>query len=183
MSKTHFVTMASLNRALDRVVPELERHGFWDDAVEEIDVCLVPVGGAYGWQYFGEGGEIGIPAVSLSKLLDWWRGDYTALADVLRHEYGHAVADTHRGLVRSRQFVEAFQASHESDIEWDYDPEIHVSEYAAFCPSEDFAEVCMLFLKRGGALPSHLDTPNIRAKWNFIRRLGRAIRAGQRRWH
>lgn len=57
MSKTHFVTMASLNRALDRVVPELERHGFWDDAVEKIDVWLVPVGGAYGWQHYGGSGE------------------------------------------------------------------------------------------------------------------------------
>jgi hypothetical protein len=104
------------------------------------------------------------------------------LADVLRHEYGHAVADTHRGLILSRQFVEAFGASHCLGDEWEHDPGLHVTEYAATGAAEDFAETLMLFLKHGGILPSCLDVPPIRAKWAFVRRLGRAIRAGKRRW-
>jgi len=135
MRKIHVVTMARLNRALDRVVPELDRHGFWDERVEGLDVYLVPIGAPYGWQYFGRSGEIGIPSVSLCKLLDWWQGNYIALADVLRHEYGHAVADTHRGLINSRQFIEAFGASHIADVEWDYDPFFHLTPYASSCPA------------------------------------------------
>jgi hypothetical protein len=40
VSRIHVVTLARLNRALARVVRELERHGFWDEALEDVDVFL-----------------------------------------------------------------------------------------------------------------------------------------------
>lgn len=183
MTTMHIVTITRLNRAVARVQTELDRHGFWDEPLADIDVYLVPFGGdCYGWQAYGGGGDISIPALSLAKLADWWHGNYTSLADVLRHEYGHAVADTHRGLIRSRRFTNAFDASHEAAIEWTFDPEVHVTRYAAEDPSEDFAETFMAYLKDDGRLPAHLDTPAIRTKWRFIRTLGHAIQAGGRRW-
>jgi hypothetical protein len=87
MSRIHIITRARLQRALKRILPELARHGFRDQAVAGIVVYLVPLGDYYGWQNFGAGGEIGIPSVSLARLRDWWQGSYTALADVLRHEH------------------------------------------------------------------------------------------------
>lgn len=182
MGKIHVVTMPKLNRALDRVTTELARHGLWDEALGDVDVYLAFFDTAYGYQAYGEGGEIVIPRFSLPRLRDWWSDEYTSLTDVLRHEYGHALADTHRGLLRSSRFVDAFGAPHSSDIEWEYDGEFHVTGYAATDPSEDFAETFMLYLKHDGRLPGCLTTPAIRAKWRFVRSLCGAVRRGWRRW-
>ncbi|MFY8217043.1 MAG: hypothetical protein ACOVMP_10645, partial [Chthoniobacterales bacterium] len=121
-------------------------------------------------------------SISLSRLGDLWHRRKTCLKDVLRHEFGHAVADTHRGLIRSRKFREAFGAPHTWDVQWTYDAWHHVSEYAATAPAEDFAEVFMMYLQFGGKLPAHFKTQAIRNKWKFIRELGSAISRGHRRW-
>ncbi len=178
----HFVTLARLNRANSAVVSELEAHGFYDGAVQAVDTCLVPVGLAHGWQWYGGTGEINIPCVSLSRLSHLWTGGYTSLRDVLRHEFAHAIADTHRGLFRSAFFSDSFGAAHHWDFEWEYDPEHHVSEYAATAPAEDFAETFMLYLRHGGVLRARHATMPIKRKWKFIRRLSDAISRGLRRW-
>ncbi|MCY2987897.1 MAG: hypothetical protein NTY19_08560 [Planctomycetota bacterium] len=177
------LTLPRLNRALARVVRELDSHGLWDEALAAIEVYLAPFSvTAYGWQMYSSTGEIRMPAVCLGRLRDFFRGDYMSVADVLRHEYGHALADTHRGLFRSRQFSTAFGASHECPDEFEYDPECHVSPYSAKDTSEDFAEVFMLYLRRSGRLPSRHATPAIVAKWRFVQNLCRAVRARKRRW-
>ena len=176
------ITLNRLNRALSEVGKEMEKSGFYDNALKGVEVFLVPVGSEFGWQYYRSSGEIHVPAISLSKLKDAFSGNYTSLRDVLRHEYGHAVADTHRGLIRSRQFHEVFGAPHEAEIEWEFDPRFHVSEYAASSPMEDFAETFMVFLRHGGRLPARFKTIAIRKKWMFIRNLGFAIRSGRRKW-
>ena len=96
---------------------------------------MVPFGFAHGWQWYGSSGDISIPRVSLSRLSDIWTGGYTSLRDVLRHEFAHAIADTHRGLFRSGDFSEAFGAAHHWNFEWEHDPEHHVSKYAATAPA------------------------------------------------
>lgn len=176
------ITLKRLNKAFFEVQTELEESGFYDKAVQNVDVFLVPVGMAFGWQFYGSSGDIHIPAISFSKLHDAFSGNYTSLRDVLRHEYGHAAADTHRGLIRSRQFQDAFGAAHEAKVEWEFDSRFHLSGYAATCPLEDFAETFMFFLRHGGRFPSTLKTPAIQKKWTFIRKLGSAIRSGKRRW-
>jgi hypothetical protein len=178
------VDLPQLNRALSRVQNELSRHGFFDERLAEVEVFLVPLAlGAYGWQWYGTTGEIDIPAISLAKLHDHLVGTYFSLADVLRHEYGHALADTHRGLFRSRQFRDAFHASHDdARTAFEYDPYFHVSDYAATNASEDFAETFMLYLRHSGRLPPcHATRPKIK-KWRFIEELSRAIARSQRRW-
>ena len=176
------ISQARLDSANYAVTCELETHGFYDHHVEAVDTCLVPFGFAYGWQWYGSTGDISIPRVSLSRLAHIWTGGYTSLRDVLRHEFAHAIADTHRGLFRSSVFSDAFDAGHHWNFEWEYEPEHHVSEYAATAPAEDFAETVMVYLRHGGRLPARHDTAPIKRKWRFIRRLSEAISKGLRKW-
>jgi len=179
----NIVTLPRLNGAVADVQTELEDHGFWDARLQEIDVYLVWCGYAFGWCYYGTTGDISIPALSLGKIYDRFRGESrTTLRDVVRHEYGHALAHTHRGLFCSVPFKKAFGTHHDADVQSDYDPERHVTPYAATSPSEDFAEVFMLYLRHSGELPDRFDTWRIQRKWRFIRELGVAVRRGQRRW-
>ena len=181
--KHHVITMARLNRGLDHVRNELDAHGLWTDELAEVEVYLTWFGTAYGYQCYKSTGEILIPAVSLSRLWELWA--YTRpvpLTDLLRHEYGHAVADTNRRLLGSRQFRGAFGTYHDDVQSLGYDSLEHVSTYAATSASEDFAEVFMYYLKHSGNLPRRFDTPTIRKKWNFVRRLSSRIRQGKRRW-
>ena len=177
-----FVTKRRLDRANLAVTGELNAMGFYDNAVQSVDVYLVPFGFAHGWQFYGRSGRISIPAVSMSRLGNLFRGEYDSLRDILRHEYAHAIADTHRGLIRARQFTDAFGAHHTWDFEWEYDPYFHVTPYAATCPAEDFAEVFMLYLKYHGIIQHLYKSQAVSRKWAFIRRLGNAISNGMRRW-
>jgi len=180
--KLHLITLSSLSRAVTRVSRELDGHGLLDERMEAVPVNLTWFGVAYGWQYYGSSGEICIPAVSWSRIGDYFQGSYATLADVLRHEYGHALADTHRGLFRSRKFSSAFGAAHENGDGFEYDPGFHVSPYAATNASEDFAECFTLYLKHDGSLPKQYRSRVFRAKWQFIRDVSAVIRAGKRRW-
>lgn len=178
-----FVTLSRLNRAVSDVQVELERHGFYNERLASVDVFLSWVGYAYGWCYYGTSGNIHIPAISFGKMFERFSGcSRTSLRDIIRHEYGHALAHTHRGLFCSVPFKRAFGSHHDADIRWDYDPQRHVSEYAATSPSEDFAETFMLYLRHDGELPEKLNAWRIRRKWRFIRELGGAVRDGRRRW-
>lgn len=178
----HFITQARLDSANYAVTRELLTHGFYDRHVHAVDTHLVPFGIAHGWQWYGSTGDINIPCVSLSRLCEIWQSCYTSLRDVLRHEFAHAIADTHRGLFRSAFFSDSFGAAHDWGFEWEYDPEHHVSEYAATAPAEDFAETFMIYIRHGGQLPPWHATRPIERKWKFIRRLSDAISRGKRRW-
>ena len=171
MNKVHIVTLPRLRRAVQTVRRELRELGFWDDAVAEIDVKLVTTGYAYGWQWHGIGGDIEVPKFSASRLMDHLGlgNGYLPLVMVLRHEFGHALADTHRHLVETKRFEKAFWAPYDDDTVDEYDPDLHVTPYAAWNCQEDFAEVFAKFLKHGGRLPKIFDTPTIRAKWKFVK--------------
>lgn len=54
----------------------------------------------------------------------------TTLVDVICHEYGHALANRYRGLIRIRKFTDVFGASYDSEDEFEYDLYFHVTEYA-----------------------------------------------------
>jgi hypothetical protein len=178
MRKVYFVTHVQLECAVRSIVRELIYHGVWEKRLAAIPVSLVPCSRYYGWQAYGTTGEIGIPAVSVCRIRDWWRGDYVSLRDVLRHEYAHAIAHVWPGLIRSRRFKAAFGASHKSEISTPFDPDLHISEYAATSPSEDFAETFMYFLRDKGCLRPWNNTPVLRRKWRFIQQLCSAIQAG-----
>jgi len=157
------------------VTLELKNHGFYDEAMQAVETYLVAFGHAYGWHWYGQSGHINIPRISFLRLADYWRGSYTSLRDVLRHEFAHALADTHRNLFRSRDFYYAFGGAHTWDFRRAYDPEHHVTPYAADSTAEDFAEVFMLYLRLGGRLPQTLSSGPIRRKWKFIENLEKKI--------
>jgi len=177
------VTLSRLNRAVSDVQRELEAHGFYDEKLARIDVYLSWFGYAYGWCWYGTSGNIHIPAVSIGKMFERVVGaPTTTLRDTLRHEYGHALAHTHRALFCSVPFKRAFGSHHDADIQWDYEAERHVTPYASTSPGEDFAETFMLYLRYNGELPERFNTWRIRRKWRFIREVGGAVKRGQRRW-
>lgn len=179
--RTHFVSRVCLSRASLKVAAELACHGIWSQRLQAVPVKLVPVGTAYGWHCYHCVGEICVPRVSLAKLRDLLSGSYTGVADVVRHEYGHALHNSHRGLFRSRRFSEAFGRAHDSTVHEDYNPALHVSPYAATAACEDFAETFMFYLRRKGKVPIQ-STPALSMKWHFIGELCRAIQCGQTRW-
>jgi hypothetical protein len=42
-----------------------------------------------------------------------------------------------------------------------YEPEVHITRYAATHPSKDFAEVLGVWVKYGGRIPGRWETPGI----------------------
>lgn len=181
--KHTIITMRRLQGALKDVRNELDVIGVLDERLESVDVYLTWFGVAYGYQYYKSTGHIEIPAVSIARLGERFSTQpRMTLRDLLRHEYGHAVADQNRGLIRSKQFRLAFGSGHDAEIQSDYCPSRHVSAYAATDACEDFAEVFMRYLKHGGKVPTRFRTPAILAKWSFVESLCQQIERGQRRW-
>jgi hypothetical protein len=176
MKKILIVDMKRLCRARAVVTRELRRQGIWNSRLQKINVYLTLAHSAYGVQFYGGSGHIHIPRLSIARVRDWVTGNYVSLRDVIRHEYGHAVAHVYRSLVLNRSFIKAFGRSHDSERESTYSPDRHVSEYAASSAAEDFAECVMFYLKHNGNLPPGLDTPMIRRKWAFIARLRSRVR-------
>lgn len=166
----HLVTLSELTLTNWQVVEQMEALGFWHECLDDIDVYLVPVAFAcYGW--FLPDGHIYIPAVTGASLSDLITGHHTRLSDVLRHEWAHALADRRPRLVDNRRFRSAFGAGYDSPHQvWEHHPDVHVTEYAASMPCEDFAETFHFYLRHKGRLPLRwADKPDIIHKWKFIR--------------
>jgi len=176
------INLARLNRAFSTVIEELHFWKFYDEKLSKVEIYLVPFGLPHGWQNYGSNHDICIPAVSMSRLAKLLGFQACGLTDVLRHEFAHALADTHRGLFHSSVFTDAFGDTHSSKIEYEYDPFYFVSSYAAKNTSECYADVFMFFVKYKGILPARFDTLPIRRQWQFIKRLSSAIKQGKSRW-
>lgn len=127
----------------------------------------------YGWYLR----HIFIPAITGAQLSDFIMGRHTRLTDVLRHEWAHAVADRHQSLMDTKRFVRDFGGPYEStDAVHDYDPDRHLTHYAASMPCEDFAEVFHYYLRHRGRLPVRLaGKPIIVRKWQFVKWLAKSI--------
>ena len=76
-------------------------------------------------------------------------------------------------LVESKRFRRVFGGDYEStDPVWEYHPDLHLTQYAATMPCEDFAETFHYYLRHKGCLPRRLaGKPEIIRKWEFIQRL------------
>jgi hypothetical protein len=165
----HVITLTQLTEANWQVTTEMERLGLWCDALDDIDVRLVPVSFAcYGW--FQPEADIYIPAVTGANLSDLITGHHTRLTDVLRHEWAHALADRCPELVETKRFTRTFGGAYESCAAVrSHDPEHHLTPYAAASPCEDFAETFHYYLRHKGRLPVRLThKPKIARKWESI---------------
>lgn len=165
----HVITLPQLTEANWSVTTEMDQLGLWSPRLDDVDVFLVPVSfRCYGW--FLPEGHIYIPAVTGAQLSDLITGHHTRLADVLRHEWAHALADRNPKLVGDRRFRSVFGGSYESPHPvWEYHTDMHLTPYAATSPCEDFAETFHFYLRHKGRLPLRLHAkPEIARKWEFI---------------
>jgi hypothetical protein len=165
----HVITLSQLTESNWQVTTEMERLGLWHDALDDVDVYLVPVSFCcYGW--FLPDGHIYIPGVTGAQLSDLITGHHTRLTDVLRHEWAHALADRRPELVNHDRFHRTFGGPYESPHPvWRYDPDQHLTKYAATQPCEDFAETFHHYLRHKGRLPVRLhQRPAIIRKWEFM---------------
>jgi hypothetical protein len=159
------ISLNTLNRAVDDVRGELSELNLLTKRLGQVGVYLTPF---YPWAVYGyyleesnalmsflewEAGNIYIPSMRLSSLLPLlgYR-EYFSLRHVIRHEYGHALAHKHPGLVkRSRDFTETFGGRYDRGTRVDdYSPFMHVSEYAATQPGGGLRrDLCSLCPKQG----------------------------------
>ena len=136
------------------------------------------LGGVSGY----EAGNIYIPKWILSHLRTQNRG---SLRDILRHEYGHALAFHYPRLIRqSRPFENAYGAKYSGKPILNANRKNFVSDYAhEEGPAEDFAETFMYFIKYKGVIQPHFSSsPIVKKKWAFIRRLNHKIDEGCLVW-
>jgi hypothetical protein len=182
--RRHIVTLAGLDRANQQVTQEMAALGLWSDELADVQVWLVPVSLAcYGW-HTGRPGHIAIPAISFAQLGDLLTGQHMRLTDILRHEWAHALADVHPGLVECRAFARCFGGEYHDVLgAYDHDPARHLTIYASMRPCEDFAETFHFYIRHKGRLPvRRAAKPVIVRKWKFIDRIARAMAEGRVRF-
>lgn len=168
----HIITLDALTRANWQVTAEMDTLGLWCTRLDHVGVCLVPVAfDCYGW--FHPDGNIFIPAVNLAQLADLFQGQHTRLTDILRHEWAHALADRRPRLVENLRFRRVFGGHYgRQEPVQEYDPDLHLTPYAAAMPCEDFAETFHFYLRHKGRLPMRLaDKHAILTKWRFIEQM------------
>ena len=171
------VSYKSFNAAVQKVRRELDAMGIPTEDVAGVDVWLVD-------GLFGRLGELitkGLLVAADPRTNGYcyeggiWilstRLPAGPLVDVIRHEYGHAVADRHPAVFSSRKFRCAFGAEYEDGLscaERQGDASC-VSVYARTNVQEDFAETFMLYLKHGGVLPRRFaGNKDIARKWEAV---------------
>ena len=172
--RRHVITYSDVCRANDATIRELDHLGFWSKRLDKVEVYWTRTSLTYyGWYE----GHIHIPAISGAHLSDYFHGRHMRLADILRHEWAHAVADKCPELIDTRRFVREFGAAYEFDGQLrDPDPDHHVTAYASTMPCEDFAEVFHFYLRHKGRLPVRFgNKPKIVRKWAFIQWMAERI--------
>ena len=108
------------------------------------------------------------PAVLLPEVLPWYHD--RCMADVLRHEFGHALEGKYSKFFHDERFIKAFGDEYgENHVAKDGDERNYVSKYARTCTQEDFTETFMLFMKHKAVLPREFARRKaIRTKWETV---------------
>ncbi len=193
MSKV-YTSYDEVNRAFNKVRNELFNiRVLWDgsrlDGVGCTYLTIAPIAALAGYMglYQPETTEIEFPSVYLPIEALWKDlGAKANALDVIRHEFGHALADLYPGaLKKGGTFRAAFGGSYggtpaeERGVEgWE---ERYISEYATSATQEDFAETFMLFVKHKGKIPAKFaKMPPVRKKWKAVAEIVKRVAAATR---
>ena len=191
MSKV-YTSFDEMTRAYNKVRMELWDLGvLWDgsklDGVECIYEPLQLLGlvGYMGFYRFDDG-NIHFPAIYNGLDFRFRFLNKNSAVDVIRHEFGHALADRYPGAMKKGGvFSEAFGGSYGDKPAKGTDPsdweDRCVTPYAATATQEDFAETFMLFVKHKGKIPAkYAKKPAIRKKWKVVAEIVKRIRTYDR---
>ena len=193
MSKI-YTSYDEMCRAYNKVRTELGNLGvLWDgsrlDGVGCTYLTLAPIAALAGYMGLYQPREkiIEFPSVYLPFEALWKDlGAKANALDVIRHEFGHALADLYPGaLKKGGVFRAAFGGSYggtpaeKRGVDgWE---ERYVSEYATSATQEDFAETFMLFVKHKGKIPARFARkPAIRKKWKAVAEIVKRVAAATR---
>ena len=176
-----YISLKQVNDATLHVQQDLFKSGFWyeDTKLNKASVFWtgIPSASSLGLFYHGSSklnrafgfsdGNIFIPSITISK----WIKPYqeVSLRDIIRHEYGHAMAHYYPELiVDNREFRKVFNGHYyDSKSALNDDSSNYVSLYAQSSPMEDFAETFMVYTRRHGRSLEKMNE-GLLAKWAFI---------------
>jgi len=185
--KRVYVSFDEMERAFNKVRRELTDVGLLsvESPLDKVDCyherfsrgALYGLVGTLGFYGF-EDMNIHVPSVWPAGLFPWY--EERQMPDVLRHEFGHALADRYKKFFRGGIFKKAFGKSYGEYVVFDGEDwtEEYVSGYATTNTQEDFAETFMLFLKHKGKLPARFRGKRaIERKWKTVGQIVKSIRA------
>ena len=185
-----FTSFKTVARAYNKVRTELwDLRVLWDGSRLEKVGCtylmIAPIAALAGYMglYQPEEKTIELPSVYL-PIAALWRdlGVKANALDVIRHEFGHALADLYPGaLKKGGIFRKAFGGMYCDKPALNAGVSEFVSEYAASSTQEDFAETFMLFMKHKGKIPAKFaKSPVIRKKWKVVAEIVKRVAAAAR---
>lgn len=181
MRKGQLVEYDTLNRALRDVQNELYELGIYD-RLDQVDVY---------WCRFS---QLAVPTALgffvhertpiVDRLLDYreghiyiprwvpfqfWNQNRGSLRSVIRHEFAHALWYYHPSAVNTRTFRTIFGGPHGwQGRDVDQPDDAFVSDYAATCPAEDFAETFGYWVTNRKRVSARCYHPVLKRKLEFI---------------
>ena len=159
------------------------------DKVECYYESIAPIAALKGWMGYFSFKDHDIHFPSLYLPFGWLTGsvgEKDSASNVIRHEFGHALADQYpAALKKGGLFREAFGGVYSDKPAPDIDPDnwefYCVSPYAATETREDFAETFMLFVKYKGRIPAQFKgKPVIVKKWKAVAEIVKRVAAATR---
>ena len=181
-----FVSMEEMEKAFNKVRAELQNMDllFEGSRLDKVD-CYherFSAGALYGLVAMGfydpRDQNIHIPAAFPPGLFPWLQD--REIRDVIRHEFGHALADKYRKFFRGGIFKAAFGASYGEKKVFDGEKwsDEYVTEYASTMTQEDFAETFMLYMKYKGKMPARYRGKRaIEKKWETVGQIVKDVAA------
>ena len=192
MKRNKAITLKQTSSAAIAVQRELHTLGLWnvDSKLANVEIYFYPWSVIYEgffyieptkfYSFFGfEPGHIYIPKYLLIQL--FWQ-TRCSLRDLIRHEYGHALAYHYEDLIEhSMEFKDVFGGHYYAAETSGMKAEAYISEYAKTMPMEDFAETFMVYVRRKGILPANIKNVRLKKKWMFIKKTIKIITTNENR--